>query len=78
MARVVSCNRSSQHDSAPKERHNIAHGVKPWVERASLSSFPLSARSAAQSLRAAGRAGEGVPRLRRCSASLSEVEGKVG
>ena len=25
--KLVFCNRSSQHNSAPKERHNIAHGV---------------------------------------------------
>src|SRR5499425_1614501 len=42
---LVSCNRSSQHKSAPKERHNVAHGVKPWVGAPSLSPFPSPARA---------------------------------
>jgi hypothetical protein len=42
---LVSCNRSSQHNSAPKERHNIAHGEKPWVEAPSPSPFPSPARA---------------------------------
>jgi hypothetical protein len=29
-------------NSAPKERHNLAHGRKPWVKEPSLSSLPLS------------------------------------
>src|SRR5215831_1286775 len=67
---LVSCNRSSQHKSAPKERHNLAHGVKPWVGAPSLSPFPSPARPAAQSavpvglraqvLRAAGRRERGA------------------
>jgi len=67
---LVSCNRSSQHKSAPKERHNVAHGVKPWVGAPSLSPFPSPARPAAQSavpvglraqvLRAAGRRERGA------------------
>jgi len=67
----VSCNRGRQHNLAPKERHNLVHGVKPWVEGPSLSFFPSPARPAAQSavpiglraqgLRATGRRERGVP-----------------
>src|SRR5215471_10123102 len=67
---LMSCNRSSQQKSAPKERHNVAHGVKPWVGAPSLSPFPSPARPAAQSavpiglraqvLRAAGRRERGA------------------
>src|SRR5262249_8897444 len=38
---LVSCN----HKSAPKERHNVAHGVKPWVGAPSLAPFPSPARA---------------------------------
>ena len=40
---------------------------QPWVEGTLPLPFPSPAR-----------AGEGYSRLRRCSASLSEVEGKAG
>jgi hypothetical protein len=40
---LVSCNRSSQHKSAPKERHNVAHGVSRGLRHppSSLSPLPL-------------------------------------
>jgi hypothetical protein len=38
----VSCNRRSQHKSAPKERHNVAHGVKRWVGAPLPLPLPLS------------------------------------
>jgi hypothetical protein len=68
---LVSCNRSSRHNSAPKERHNLAHSVKPWVEAPSLSPFPSPAR-AGEGCR---RRGEGLgtqgsrPGLSYCAAS---------
>jgi hypothetical protein len=41
----VSRNRSSRHKSAPKERHNLAHGVSRGCEALSLSPFPSPARA---------------------------------
>src|SRR6516164_2182149 len=79
---LVSCNRSSQQKSAPKERHNVAHGVKPWVGAPSLSPFPSPAR-AGEGCR---RRGEGLrtqgsrPGLRYSAASRlsNRTPGKSG
>src|SRR6516165_11306859 len=57
---LVSCNRSSQQKSAPKERHNVAHGVKPWVGAPSLSPFPSPARAGEGCRRRSG--GYSLPR----------------
>jgi hypothetical protein len=58
----VSRLRSSLKNSAPKERHNLAHGASRGLKAHSLSPFPSPARPAVQSLQAAGRRERGVRR----------------
>jgi hypothetical protein len=51
----VSCNRSSQHKSAPKERHNVAHG-----QAVGWGTLPLPLPSPARAGEGCRRWGEGL------------------